>query len=271
MSLTLLTITMLTVSALFINVEIGKIEGKIDFEIFLHDTTTEADVASLKEAIYNAVEVTDWQYVSKAEAVVRYKEIFGDSDTLVNYIEQENPLKQSIIIKTAEPDELEKVNALVGSDQFNKAVYSSSYSRNRNIIIRLIGIINFIERAGIAVGFVLMLISIAVVFSTVRIAIFSRKHEIEIMKLVGATDWFVHAPFLIESGVIGVLAALLSTGFVAGSFYYISQVAQVYLGLSSIVWQDYLNQYLLFIVAFQILLGLLVSVTSAFVAIQKHV
>jgi cell division transport system permease protein len=271
MSLTLLTITMLIVAALFVNTEIAKVENKIDFEIFLQDNTTDENITKLKEEIYSAVTVTDWQFVTKEEAVQRYKDIYGDNDSLINYIEQENPLKASIIIKTAQPDELEKINTLVNSDQFSNVIYSSSYSHNRAIIVRLIGVINFIERAGAAIGLILMLIAIAVVFSTVRIAIYSRKEEIEIMKLVGATDWFVHAPFLIESGVIGVLAALLSTGFVVGAIYYISQVAQVYIGLSSFVWQSYLGEYLLFIVVFQILLGLLVSVASAFFAIRSHV
>lgn len=270
MSLTLMTITVLLISAFFVQNEIKNIEDKIDFEIYLNDGITSDKINVLKEAITNAVEVNEIEYVTKEQAVLRYKEIFGEKETLIAYIEQENPLKESLVVRTKNPNDLEKVSAVVSNADFKDLVYSSSYSRNRAIIVKLIGVIDFVQKAGILIGLIFMIIAVSVVFSTVRIAIFSRKDEIEIMKLVGATDWFVHAPFLIESGLYGLFAALLSTGFVMAIGYYVSLIAQTYLGLSGSFFNDFLIQYLVFVIAFQVLLGVTISVASAFVAIRRH-
>lgn len=270
MSLTLMTITVLLIVAIFANGEIQNIENRIDLEIFLNENVTEEEVDLLQTAINNTVTVKEMEFITKEDAVDRYKLIYGENDTLINYIEQENPLKESIVIKTSEPDDLEKVNDLIGTDDFKEMVFNSSYSRNRGIIMRLIGIINFIEKSGIVIGLLFVIIAVSVVFSTVRIAIYSRKDEIEIMKLVGATDWFVHAPFLIESALYGILASFLSTLFVAGIFYFISSAASSYLGVGADLWYVYFMQYVAFIVIFQVLLGLSISVSSAFVAIRRH-
>lgn len=270
MSLTLMTISVLLIVAIFANSEIKNIENRIDLEIFLNDNVTENSIDLLREAINNTVLVKEIQFIDKDQAVERYKSLYGENDTLINYIEQENPLKKSLVVKTDQPDELEKVNELINTDEFKEIVFNSSYSRNREIIMRLIGIINFIEKSGIVIGLLFVIIAVSVVFSTVRIAIYSRKDEIEIMKLVGATDWFVHAPFLIESALYGIFAAILSTLFVAGIFYYITIAASSYLGVAADLWYVYFMRYILFIVVFQTLLGLSISVSSAFVAIRRH-
>ncbi|MBU0647572.1 ABC transporter permease [Patescibacteria group bacterium] len=270
MSLTLMTITFLLVSAFVINVEIEGVKNRIDYEIYIEDNVSTDDMTRLEESIRNVVEVKEIRNVSKEEAVKRYKEIFGDTENLLTYIEQENPLKASIIVKTAKPEDLEYIENLVESDDFEDIVYSSSYSRNKQIITRLIGIIDFIEKAGVVVGIIFVIIAVAVVFSIVRVTIYSRKDEIEIMKLVGATDWFVHGPFIIESALYGVLAAFVAFGLLAAIFYYVSIAATSYLDLSPNAFSDYLNQYFWFIVIFQLLLGVTISVLSGFVAIRKH-
>ncbi|MFA4930847.1 MAG: permease-like cell division protein FtsX [Patescibacteria group bacterium] len=271
LSLTLMTITFLLISAFVINGEITNIKNKIDYEVYLQDNSSEQDLESLKAAINNLVLVTEIQDISKEMAVERYKEIFGDKENLISYIEQENPLKQSIIIKTADPEDLEKIDQLVNLPKYKDLVYSSSYSRNKEIITRLIGIIDFIQKSGIAVGIIFVIIAVSVVFSIVRIAIYSRKDEIEIMKLVGATDWFVHGPFLIESSLYGILASILALGFVMAVFYYVSLAASSYLGVAEGTFLSYINEYLVFVILFQLLLGITISVSSAFVAIRKHV
>ncbi len=270
MSLTLMIITVLLISAFFVQSEIKNIESKIDFEIYLNDGTTDDKIDVLKQAITNTVEVSEMKLITKEEAVERYKEIFGDREKLITYIEQENPLKQSLIVKTNNPDDLEKVSKVVNESDFKDLIYSSSYSRNRDIIVKLMGVIDFVQKAGILIGLLFIFIAVAVVFSTVRIAIYSRKDEIEIMKLVGATDWFVHAPFLIESGLFGVFAAIFSTIMVSTVGYYMSLIAQSYLGVSGDFFGQFVDKYLLFIIVFQLLLGVTISVASAFVAIRNH-
>ncbi|HPN67147.1 MAG TPA: permease-like cell division protein FtsX [bacterium] len=270
MSLTLMIITVLLISAFFVQSEIKNIESKIDFEIYLNDGTTDDKIDVLKQAITNTVEVSEMKLITKEEAVERYKEIFGDREKLITYIEQENALKQSLIVKTNNPDDLEKVSKVVNESDFKDLIYSSSYSRNRDIIVKLMGVIDFVQKAGILIGLLFIFIAVAVVFSTVRIAIYSRKDEIEIMKLVGATDWFVHAPFLIESGLFGVFAAIFSTIMVSTVGYYMSLIAQSYLGVSGDFFGQFVDKYLLFIIVFQLLLGVTISVASAFVAIRNH-
>ena len=271
MSLTLMTITVLSLSAFLVNGEIDNIKSRIDYEIYFNDNVAEEEITQLSNSIKNLVEVNEVKFISKEEAVEKYKEIYGDKDSLTKYIEQENPLKSSMIVKTVNPEDLSRVDELVNGEKYKNLVYSSSYSQNREVIERLIGIIDFVEKAGVAIGLVFVIIAVTVIFSIVRVAIYSRKDEIEIMKLVGATDWFVHAPFIIESALYGIIAAFLSLGFIAGIYYYVSSVATTYLSFSVDHIQAYLSEYFVFVVLFQVLMGLIISISAAFFAIRKHV
>ncbi len=271
MSLTLMTITFLALSAFVINAEIEKVKDRIDYEIFLNDDVGQEAMDSLKTAISQKIQVKNIEYIDKQKAVERYKEIFGDKENLLNYIEQENPLKESLIIRANDPSDLEKIGDVLKQSEFASMVHSSSYSRNREVIVRLLNIIDFIKKAGVVIGLVFILIAVTVVFSIVRVAIYSRKDEIEIMKLVGATDWFVHGPFMIESALYGILAAIFGFGFLAAIFYYVSAAATAYLSISADSLLQYFNSYIFFVIVFQFLMGLIISLTSAFFAIRKHV
>ncbi|MFZ5392568.1 MAG: cell division protein FtsX [Patescibacteria group bacterium] len=271
MSLTLMTITFLALSAFVINSEIENVKSRIDYEIFLNDDVGQQGIDSLKKVISEKVEVKEIEYIDKQKAVERYKEIFGDKESLINYIEQENPLKESLIIRANDPADLEKLNDVLKQAEFASMVHSSSYSRNREVIVRLLNIIDFVEKAGVVIGLVFIVISVTVVFSIVRVAIYTRKDEIEIMKLVGATDWFVHGPFMIESALYGILAAIFGFAFLAAIFYYVSAAATAYLSISTDSLMEYFNEYMVFVIIFQFLMGLIISVSSGFFAIRKHV
>lgn len=271
MSLTLLTITFLALSAFVINSEIEKVKSRIDYEIFLNDDVGQQSMDSLKAAINQKIAVKEIEYVDKQKAVEKYKEIFGDKENLLNYIEQENPLKESLIVRANDPADLEKISEILKQTEFAGMVHSSSYSRNREVIVRLLNIIDFVKKSGLVIGLVFIIISVTVVFSIVRVAIYSRKDEIEIMKLVGATDWFVHGPFMIESALYGILAAIFGFAFLMAIFYYVSTAATAYLSISSESLMQYFNSYMFFVIVFQFLMGLIISLSSAFFAIRKHV
>ena len=185
--------------------------GEVD--VYLNDLATQEEIAAIEAFLVSIPEVDPTKVVFKDKdtALQEFKERFKDQPELWQYI-QENPLPNSFEVMTKDPKDVGKV---VGEIQ-NNAPYperiediksaSSAIEKLENIFdkFRQIGIIGVIALAIIAV----LLVSV-----TIQVAIFARRKEIGIMKLVGATNWFIRWPFIMEGvleGLVGAVVAILA-------------------------------------------------------------
>lgn len=250
---------------------ITAIQNKIDVEIFFKDDAKVADILTVKEQLEkhpNAAKVT---YISKGDALEIYK---GQSDRnrrLVEQIsEEENPLPASVQVKAKNPDDLEAFNPTLESDFAKPLVASRSDKENREIIQRLQRIVGFIRSMGLFVSLTVLTFAVLVVFNTIRITIFSRREEIEIMRLVGASNAYIRGPFILEGafyGVIGTAIALLVVYLLVLAF---GPAISSYLRDLNEDVPAYFRANLPLIVIIQLATGIGVGVLSSYIAIRRH-
>lgn len=175
-------------------------------EVFLLDDTTKAQAEELMAQIKTQEGVSGVTYRSKADALNIMKERWGESGYLLDSLGK-NPLPASILISVDSLENAGRIAAYAGSlDGIDDVQYY------KETVEKLTKITNFLQIGALIIMGFLVIVSVVVVSNTVKLTVFARAKEIAIMKYVGATNWFIRGPFLAEGIIIGVLAALLSTG-----------------------------------------------------------
>lgn len=270
MVLTLITISFF-ISLLFItNKTTEVLRSKVDMSVYFNDSTSKDQIFAIQNLLFSRPDMKSVEYISKEQALVNWRAQNKDDEKIRDVIsEADNPLPRSLEIKTENPEDLAKINDLLGSTDYKPLIKKISYEKNKNVIDRLVRITSFIKLTGWNLSLIFVLISILIIYNTIRLTIFARSEEIEIMKLVGATDWYVRGPFIIEGMGYGVLAAIASAIIYAFAFKLIVPDAERYLGLTDMT-SNYLGLKIWLIVLTQFLVGLFLGVFCSVIAIRRH-
>jgi cell division transport system permease protein len=184
-------------------------------EIHLLDETDEAETQALVAAFLEMPDVENAEYLTKEQNLEKWREKWGDNDDLLDRL-RTNPLPNSIVI---EADDIQNLDAIVARAQNMEGIERINYSQNT--VNKLLGITKTIQVGALIVIAFLVFISIVVVSNTVKLTVLAREKEINIMKYVGATNWFIRGPFLMEGMIIGVISAIISACLVWGLYAYI--------------------------------------------------
>ncbi len=181
-------------------------------EVFLKDETTKKQAEKLADKLEAEDGVESVTYRDKDEAMEEMKARWGESGYLLDTL-QENPLPNSLIIKM---ENLESADAIAETAGTLKGIEDVKYYKET--VDKLLGATKFIQLAALIIMAFLIIVSIVVVSNTIKLTVANRSTEISIMKYVGATNWFIRGPFLVEGILIGLLSAAVSV--VACGFAY---------------------------------------------------
>ena len=194
----------LTVNVSFITEEI---KDQFDtIEVFLQDDQTEAQAEVIRTSLSKLEGVADVQYISKAQAMEEFKARWGDNAYLLDGLAS-NPLPNSlrVTLESLEDGELvaEVSRSMAGVEDVRY------YQTEVNKILK---VSESIQRGALIVIAFLIIVSVVVVSNTVKLTVMARQEEIRIMKYVGATNWFIRGPLLLEGMFIGLISALIALG-----------------------------------------------------------
>jgi len=189
------------------------VEDKVGVVADLNDGTTTAAIEDVQARLLAMPEVRSVEYVSKDEALRRYRELRSaqGQDDLTTYLAN-NPLPASIEVKLRSPEDYRTVAGVLEVDP--------TVARVKNIedtTDRLVSITTFLRTFGVLLLGVIGAIVLFIVINTIRLAVLGRAEEIEVMRLVGASDAFIRWPFVFEGALVGLLGAAISLGVLMGA------------------------------------------------------
>jgi cell division transport system permease protein len=199
-----------------VNIMIDRTTGNVEVAIYLSDPVNDQNVASLRETLMALPIVATVDYENKQEAYERFQDLFANSRELVDNVDPE-ALPASLRVKLSEPERFQEVAAVLGCEPGRGGYVCAAPGvetlvDQREFLDRLFAVTR-VFRVGVLLVAIVMLVSAAVLIAnTVRMGLFARRKEIGIMKLVGATNWRIRIPFLIEGlfeSLIGAVAAIL--------------------------------------------------------------
>ena len=188
----------------------NEVRSRVVVDVYVKDSATQLEQSQLREAIEGTSNVKSVEFISKGEALARAEEknpkAFEEGAELLG----SNPLPASFRVTPEDPDRLDDiVQRLSAGSQPQLAAIDEVRDREEDTdkILSATGLVKGLT-AGLAV--LLVLASIALIANTIRLSVFARRREVEVMKLVGATNWFIRWPFVIEGMVVGFLGGVLA-------------------------------------------------------------
>jgi cell division transport system permease protein len=188
----------------------NEVRSRVVVDVYVSDSATQKETYELREAIERTANVNSVEFISKGEALARAQEknprAFREGAELLG----SNPLPASFRVTPDDPDRLDEIVdrlAPNGHPQLSTIDEVRNREEDTDKILSATGLVKALT-AGLAV--LLVLASVALIANTIRLSIFARRREVEVMKLVGATNWFIRWPFVIEGVIVGFLGGLVA-------------------------------------------------------------
>ena len=188
---------------------VNVLESKVELAIFLEDNARVSDILGLRARIESDPAVSRVDYVTKDQAMARLVDIASRRPDIQIVDTSSNPLQDSLEIKLAHAQDAPRVAASL-REEVGKGIVSDVVD-NPQVVDKLLTITRVLSFGGLAVLAMMLIVALFVIVNTIRIAVHARRDEIEIMKLVGSTDWFVRWPFILEGMLVGALGAVAAT------------------------------------------------------------
>ncbi|MET4653972.1 cell division transport system permease protein [Exiguobacterium sp. PvP048] len=203
-TVTLLLVGIFAMVMFNVNKISDNVEKDVEIQVFVERESDQAKIDAVGKKLEQMPGVESVRYSSKEEELDRFKEQLGEGSQAYQSVEKDNPLHDRYIVKATSPNETETIaNTVKKMENIDSVEYGEDYVEK---------MFNFLQ--GVRIGGIILIVGLTfmamfLISNTIKVTIFSRRREIEIMRLVGAKNGFIRAPFFIEGLLMGVLGALI--------------------------------------------------------------
>lgn len=277
MVVTLTIVLFSVVTSATLNHTISQIADKINISIYLNDNVTADQRQGLIGQLRQLKQVRNVEYISKDQALAEYKAANANNKDLLQAInETGNPLPASVQVDPVDPAHIDQVQKLLGqsaTQALEDPQAGTSYSGDRKAAIdKIAHATDVLKRIGIIAVAIFTLVSMLIIFNTLQMAIFNRRDEITIERLLGATTWYIRGPFVVESIIYGIVSAIISVTIVDLLFVVASSTLQASsLGLLDIGYaNNYFYNNFLVLLTVQLLAGIVIGAVSSIIATRRY-
>ena len=249
---------------------ISSIEKKADFSVYFKEDTTEEDVLNAQRNISSLKEVKEVQYVSKDEAYNNFLDRNKDDKSIMDALNEVggNPFLASLNVKAFQANQYEAVTGFLKNAPFFSQINKIDYTERKPIIEKIFSMTAAVKNIVLVISLILILISVLVVFNTIKLAIYNSSDEITVMRLVGASNWYIRGPFLIQGALAGAAAFLISFFvFLIASRFFSPSIKMFLNGFD--LFSFFLSNLFL-ILLLQFLTGIGLGITSSLIAIRRY-
>lgn len=272
MIVTILVVGVLMFVSVLLTDTLHNFEERVDINVYLAQDASEQEIRALQTELENLEQVKSVKYTSREDALIEFKKNNPEFNKAFDVLE-DNPLSASLNILAKNTSEYEQVQAFLDSKTALTAsgetiIQKSNYNNNKAAIDRLTSIIETTKRAGLYSTIVLFLLSILITFNTVRLAIYTSREEISVMRLVGASDSFIRGPFVVSGVIGGVFAGALVLMMFYPLTLWLAPKARALLE-STNIFDYYIDNFLQLALVF-VGLGILLGAISSFLAVRRY-
>jgi len=243
-----------------------KLESQIEMMVYLEDGLSENIIDTMETEIRAINGVKSVEFISKATALSNLEKNWGENSYLLEGLDGDNPLPDAFLITLADPSDASSVALSVSSiSNIEKVVYG------KEELAKLLNATYVMRMSSVVIILILLFISIFIIANTIKLTLYARRREIGIMKYVGATDWFVRMPFIIEGIIVGMIGAVVSTVILGAGYYYCSNlVKNQMIGFMSISLIPF-NQIIVSMVILLLIVGVVIGAVGSLISVRKFI
>lgn len=246
------------------------IQEKVDISVYFKSNVPEDTILNLKKSLEGLDEVKYVEYISKDQALADFKARHANEATITQTLAElnTNPLLASLNIKAKDLHHYDSIARYLEKPDFKDITEKITYAQNQVVIDRLTSLIDNFQRGGFALTLFLAFLAVMVTFNTIRLAIFSNREQIGIMRLVGASNNFIRGPYVIEGILYGIIAAAVSF------LIFIPLIGVVSPSIASFVPEvdlaGYFSAHFMLVLFYQMLFGVVLGIVSSVVATRHY-
>jgi cell division transport system permease protein len=271
----ILILTISLVTSLFIFQKtseflVESLKEKVDMYVYFQEELTSDRIIEIRDELSKMPEVKEIVYISREEALERFTERHAGDEAIMESLYElgRNPLLASLNIKAWEATQYAAISSFLTNASFKDLIAKVDYQQKKSAIDKIFSITDSINRAGTIASIIFALVAVMVAFNTVRLAIYNRREEIETMRLVGASNWFIRAPFLVQGVIGGLLAVIVSLLTFGAGLYFLSPHLEFLIPGYNIF--GYFMNNLWLIVLLQLAAGVGLGTLSSWIAIRRY-
>ncbi len=190
---------------------LAQLQAKVDINVYFVTTAPQEEIDALINSVKALPDVEQVTYTSRDDALAEYRAKNQNDSVAMQALDElrENPLGATIAVQAKETSQYESINRYL-EEQKNPIIDEINYTKNKESIGKLASIIDAVEQASFVALMVLIMASILITFNTIRLAIFTAKEEISIMRLVGASNMYIRGPFMLQGVMYGIISGVLA-------------------------------------------------------------
>lgn len=273
MTLAILTVGVFIILFLSTNKVVAELKDKIDIVVNFKDSASEQIIQKLKTDLLSREQIKSVRYISKEDALEEFKSRRSVKVEVRQLVTPEdNPLPRGLQIQSVDFKEFDYVSNVIKSPAYASYIDSSSYDDNKDLIESINSSTRFVQNLGLGLSLFFILVATLVIFNTIRLAVVFRAKEIEVMRLVGASEVFVKYPFLIEGSLYAILAVAVSTALIFLSINVIQAVGggTVFEQFAQRLIPVYFEEFW-FVIFVQLLVSLVIGLGASWMSLRKNI
>ncbi len=276
----IMTVTLVVIGALMmtnaaLDSVLAQLQEKVDINVYFLVDAPEDAILTLKASVEALPEVASVEYITREQALANFRARHeGDQLTLQALDELgENPLGASLAIRAQETTQYEGIakflegKTAVSADE-SSMIEKVNYFQNKSAIDKLTDIIHASERFGTIASIFLAVASLMIVFNTIRLAIYTTRDEISVMQLVGASDAYVHGPFIVEGVFYGIAAAIVSLLILYSASVWLASASASFFGSFNTL--TYFSEHTAFFIFSLLVIGVALGMVSSFLSVRRY-
>lgn len=249
---------------------INSLHEKIDISVYFKSNVSEDIILNLKRSLEGLVEVKGVEYVSRDEALEEFRARHSSDEVITQTLDEldSNPLLPSLNIKAKDSEKYGSIASYLEKPSLSDQIEKVTYAQNKIVIERLNSLSDVLKKGGIGLTVFLTFLAAMVIFNTIRLTIFAASEQINIMRLVGASNSFIRGPYMIEGIIYGVIAAFVSF------FIFIPFINMISPYISNFIpeinLKDYFAKEFITLIFYQLVFGIGLGVISSMIAIRRY-
>jgi len=276
-TISIMVFTLFIIGSLFLmnvstNTVLALLEDKIDLAVYFKNDTSESTILQMKDDLSKYSEVKEIQYISRDKALAEFKQKHQANEKIISSLQEleNNPLEASLNIKASQANLYGLIADFINKSTYKQKISKVSYDQesNKQMIERFNEINASVRKGGLILSLVFAIIALLIVFNTVRLAIYTRREEIKIMRLVGAKNWFIQWPFIIQGALYGIISAIACLIIMYSTLYFASPKIVQFIAEVDLLYYFQHNFFMLS--GILCLIGLALGTISSFVAVRRY-
>jgi cell division transport system permease protein len=210
--LTLVSINFLLTLNVLTKTAVAEVQDKIDVSIYFKQGVPESEIGNIKSYLLSLPQVKGVEYVSPERALAEFQKKHQNDEVILESLKEvgDNPLGATLVVTAQNPEDYEAILKVFDDPQYASVIQDKNFEDHQVVVNKINSVSKKAEKTGVGIAGLFAIVAVLIGYNTVKMTIYTHRDEIGIMKLVGAANWFVRAPYLASGILYGLFSVLLA-------------------------------------------------------------